>query len=158
VLTDNDGGADVARQLQALDIEVAELVDTRTGAVVVEALGRSRLRAVRVAQTDTTAAAIHQHRSPGGGFAHSIQPASIREIACDLLCISSRLEPANELLLQAGMRFQHQDGHWLPANDVPGVTASGTVAGQGGSETCPGTFSILPQLDGGHNKRFVCLC
>jgi sarcosine oxidase subunit alpha len=73
--------------------------------LVLQARGNKRLRAVRL-----------------GG------PA-IQEFPCDLLCLATEMVPANELLLQGGMRFQYQWGRWQPANEVPGLFAAGGAAG-----------------------------
>jgi sarcosine oxidase subunit alpha len=37
--------------------------------------------------------------------------------------------PANELLLQGGMRYHYLGGRWQPANSVPGLLAAGGAAG-----------------------------
>src|SRR5262249_3089296 len=126
VLTDNDEGAKLAIRLSELGIEVAAIVDVRSTTsanrvpsmpqlvshAVVAAWGRNRLRAVRVA------------RVRDDGTAGESQ-----EIACDLLCQTPSLQPANELLLQAGVRFRFSDERQLPAGDVPDVWAAGAVAG-----------------------------
>jgi sarcosine oxidase subunit alpha len=130
VLTDQDEGANLAKRLADMGIEIAAIVDVRqsgfasrsvsapgpmlTAHVVLEALGRSRLRGVRVA------------RLKGDG---TLDLTSQRRIACDLLCQASGLQPAFELLLQGGMRFRYADGSWLPDQSVPGIWAAGAVAG-----------------------------
>jgi sarcosine oxidase subunit alpha len=116
VATDNDGGHRLAEQLPGLGIEVAAVVDSRTAAdpVIVGARGRSRLKGVVVAR-------LGQGGEP--------EPASEQTIDCDLLCLASRLVPANELLHQGGMRFTYDGGRWCPSRSVPGLLAAGAAAG-----------------------------
>jgi sarcosine oxidase subunit alpha len=126
VLTDNDRGYRLVRQLQELGIEVAAVVDPRaeapaaamagvtvhSGRTVTAAVGRKHLRAVQIALSD------------GGGS------VKVEQIRCDLLCLASELTPANELLLQRGMRYRSQNGRWLPDRTLAGLWATGAVAGQ----------------------------
>ncbi len=137
VLTDHDGGQALAADLGTLGIDVAAVVDTRRGQTVVGAVGNSRLRAVRVATL-----------------------TSVQEIACDLLCMASRPLPANELLLQGGMRFRREGGRWRLAGDVPGLRAAGGAAGSAEEEADAGddATAFLPQVRPADRKRFVCLC
>jgi sarcosine oxidase subunit alpha len=129
IVTDNDAGK-LARQYQDLGIEVADVVDTRTR-VIVSALGRKHVKAVRIASRD-------------GGAEETI--------SCDLLCTASNPIPANELLLQGGMRFRFDNGRWLPANEIPALCAVGSVAGK----PCP---EPGPEASGpAKGKIFVCLC
>jgi sarcosine oxidase subunit alpha len=125
IVTDNEDGARLAQQLKELDIEVAAIVDARADApatvnsmpasAVVAAVGNRCLKAVRVA--------------PVG---QATDHASAQTIACDLLCMASERVPANELLLQAGYRYRHDDRRWLPERTVPGVLAAGAAAGTRG--------------------------
>jgi sarcosine oxidase subunit alpha len=129
VVTDNDAGHDLAQQLAALGLEVAAVLDRRPAAevlragtawpglcsaVVLAARGGARLKAVRVAAVDAGGAVV---------------PGSEQEIACDLLCLAPGLVPANELLLQGGLRFRHEAGRWVPERAVPGLSAAGAAAG-----------------------------
>jgi sarcosine oxidase subunit alpha len=140
VFTDNDAGSHLAEQLAALSIEVVALVDRRShkggdqpkkkgkrekrraeerwpvlaSSVVVGARGNLHLKAVRVAQV-----------KPGG----ALIPGSERTLVCDLLCLAPVPVPANELLLQGGMRFRHDRGRWIPDRAVPGLFAAGLAAG-----------------------------
>src|SRR5262249_44104784 len=52
--------------------------------------------------------------------------------ACDLLCLATDVVPANELLLQGGMRYHYLGGRWRPVGSVPGLLAAGAVAGLSG--------------------------
>jgi sarcosine oxidase subunit alpha len=127
VLTDSDSGTRLAEQLIALGIEVAAVVDRRESrgrpggpwvslatSVVLSARGNRHLKAVRVARLD------------GSG---AIVPGSEQEITCDLLCLASQPAPANELLLQGGLRFGQEGGRWRPDGSVPGLFAAGAAAG-----------------------------
>jgi sarcosine oxidase subunit alpha len=131
VVTDNNAGHHLARQLDALGIEVVAIVDARpaadvatrfpvlAGHIALRARGWSRLRAVRVARANARG---------------EVERGSARTIACDLLCLASRLVPANELLHQGGMRFTHEGGRWVPSRTVPGLLAAGAAAGTFGLE------------------------
>jgi sarcosine oxidase subunit alpha len=137
VLADHDDGGRVAEDLARLGIEIAAVVDPRPVPVethwntswptlashtIVAAHGNAQLQAVTVARRNQDGAMAGQSR---------------QDIDCDLLCLASTLAPANELLLQAGMRFQNQDGRWRPARNLPGLTAAGAAA-------C--TFDLAAQL------------
>jgi sarcosine oxidase, subunit alpha len=140
VFTDNDTGSRLAEQLAALGIEIVAVVDRRgpkggeqpkkkgkrekrrteerwpvlASSVVVGGRGDLHLKAVRVAQV-----------KPGG----ALIPGSEHTLACDLLCLAPVPVPANELLLQGGMRFRHDKGRWFPERAVPGLFAAGLAAG-----------------------------
>jgi sarcosine oxidase subunit alpha len=136
VLTDNDEGERLAKELASLGIEIAAVVDRRArkatarvkaewptlaASALTEARGNTRLKAVRVAE-------VRGDGRPAG---------PPQEIACDLLCYASGLVPANELLYQGGMRFRHDRGRWLPERTVPRLAAAGAVAG---------TFELARQI------------
>jgi sarcosine oxidase subunit alpha len=129
VLTDNADSSRLVQQLLEWGIEVAAVVDVReetdepkgdadwpflASHIVLSACGRQRLRAVRVARTKLDG---------------TIDETSRQEIACDLLCLAGGLQPANELLLQGGMRFRHAGGRWGADRPVPGLAAAGAAAG-----------------------------
>ncbi|HMC65503.1 MAG TPA: FAD-dependent oxidoreductase [Gemmataceae bacterium] len=133
VLTDNDEGLLFAHGLKRWDIEVAAVVDRRPAenlrgsepwnqfpalkvarGLVLAARGGNRLRAVGIAQ----------EKEDG-----SVNPSSVQEIACDLLCMAGEPVPANELLLQGGMRFRSDKGCWQVERAVPGLWAAGGAAG-----------------------------
>jgi sarcosine oxidase subunit alpha len=142
ILTDNDQGQPIAAQVAELGMEVVAVVDVRPGMesrsegpwpvlsshTVLRGRGGSRLKAVRIARMD------------GNGTA---EPATEREIACDLLCMASQPAPANELLAQGGVRFRHEGGCWRPDGTVPGLSAAGGAAG---------TFGLSAQIDEGRRR------
>jgi sarcosine oxidase subunit alpha len=127
VLTDHEDGHRIALEIASLGIEVAAVVDQRPAArqdeegglprlapsVIYEARGSGRLQGVRVSQINRDAAGRYD--------------AQWRDIECDLLCVATRLQPANELLRQGGARFR--DGRWLPDPAVAGLSAAGAAAG-----------------------------
>jgi len=127
VLTDHDEGARMAEELAGLGFEIAAVVDPRPVSgtsrvgkdwetlfsnVVLEARGGPHLQGIRTAQIQVDG---------------SLGQAT--DISCDLLCVASSLTPANELLLQGGMRFQLKDGRWAVEKLVPGLSAAGAAAG-----------------------------
>jgi sarcosine oxidase subunit alpha len=131
VLTDNDSGQRLAEQVDGLGIGIAAVVDLRPGGeaaarkcetrwptltsqVILGARGNRHLKAVRVARGDETGA---------------VTAGSEQEIGCDLLCLASELQPANELLYQGGVRFRFEEGRWWPERTVPGLGAAGAAAG-----------------------------
>ncbi len=133
VLTDNDEGVLYAGSRGHLGIEVVALIDRRPSpglrgseafaqfpglklsrGVILGARGSKHLEAVRVARQNEDG---------------TIDRASEQEIACDLLCMAGEPVPANELLLQAGMRFRCEGGRWRPDSNVPGLWAAGGAAG-----------------------------
>jgi sarcosine oxidase subunit alpha len=135
VFTDHDEGARVAEELSGLGIEIAALVDPRPVSakaqvgksfstlfsnVILSAKGGPHLQGVQAAQV-TLDGKIEQ----------------VTNLQCDLLCIASALLPANELLLQGGVRFRFQENRWRPAGTVPGLSAAGAAAG---------TFELAAQV------------
>jgi sarcosine oxidase subunit alpha len=127
VLTDNDEGHRLARHLPKIGIEVQAVVDQRSStegqlvgphvhfsSTIAGARGNSHLKAVQVAGLDA------------GGF---VNLQSAQEIPCDLVCLASGLQPANELLLQAGMRFRYTGDRWQQEQAVAGLWAAGAAAG-----------------------------
>ena len=134
IVTDHDAGHQLAGQYRDVGIEVAAVLDVRTSRVV--ALGRKHVKGVIVADGKSAATEM---------------------IRCDLLCMASNPIPANELLLQGGMRYRCENGRWLPANEIPGLAAVGSVAGikDPQSSILDPPSSILHPPS---SKVFVCLC
>jgi sarcosine oxidase subunit alpha len=60
---------------------------------------------------------------------HGASDVKGSECACDLLCLANQDMPANELLLQAGMRFQYAQERWQPVKQIAGLHAAGGAAG-----------------------------
>jgi sarcosine oxidase subunit alpha len=133
VFTDNDEGVLNGRSQSRLGIEVVALIDRRPSpglraseafarfpglkiprGVILGARGSKHVEAVRVARQNEDG---------------TIDRGSEQEIACDLLCLAGEPVPANELLLQAGMRFRYEGGRWRPDRSVPGLWAAGGAAG-----------------------------
>jgi sarcosine oxidase subunit alpha len=127
VVTDHDEGARVAEELAGFGFEIAAVVDPRPVSgtskvgkgwetlfsnVVLEARGGPNLQGIRTAQIQLDGTL-----------------AQATDINCDLLCMASSPSPANELLLQAGMRFQFKGGRWTAEKTIPGLSAAGAAAG-----------------------------
>src|SRR5262249_22621892 len=89
------------------------LSPARASSLVFQARGNKHLQAVRVVR-------VNDQGQAG---------ATVQEFACDLLCLATERVPANELLLQGGMRFHYQGGRWRAADRVPGLLAAGGAAG-----------------------------
>jgi sarcosine oxidase subunit alpha len=133
VLTDYDDGHLIAAEIARLGIEVAAVVDQRPAlgavaegawqriapGVIVEAYGRGWLQGVRVV-------ARLAHETARGSRSGE------EAIDCDLLCVATRPQPANELLRQGGACFR--DGQWQPEQAVAGLWAAGGAAGTHGLE------------------------
>jgi sarcosine oxidase subunit alpha len=144
VLTDNEQGRHLAKQLVELGIEVAAVVDHRpsvsteakqesgwpafAAGTVVEAFGKQRLKGVRVARLDASGA---------------LSQTATQDIRCDLLCMASELQPANELLYQGGMRFRFEGGRWRPQQEIAGLRGAGAAAG---------TFDLADQIEEGRQS------
>src|SRR5262249_4555807 len=138
VMTDNADGHGLASQLTGIGIEVAAVVDLRPAPArspegqqgwpvlashtLVAAHGGSHLKAVRVTRVDERSSALD---------------GSLQEIPCDLLCMASTPVPANELLLQGGLRFRWGRGRWRSEKSVPGLAGAGAAAG---------TFDLTTQI------------
>jgi sarcosine oxidase, subunit alpha len=127
VLTDHDDGYRIALDIAKLGIEIAAIVDQRPVAgnirpggwpqfadsMVLHAHGRRHLQGVLVAQIVSSS----DGRTKGRW----------EDIDCDLLCVATRLQPANELLRQGGASFRQ--GRWQQEPAVPGLSAAGAAAG-----------------------------
>jgi sarcosine oxidase, subunit alpha len=102
------GGAHAAR-LRELGVEVHE------GATVVRANGRKHLTGVAIAPVDASGA-------PRG---------AVREVDCDLLCVSGGTVPATSLLLQGGAkaRYDEATARFMADAFPAGVYAAGAVVG-----------------------------
>jgi sarcosine oxidase subunit alpha len=132
IVTDSDViGQQMAHRYRELGIEVADVVDTRINRIVT-VLGRKHVTGVVVADNKS---------------------AVTRTIPCDLLCMASTPIPANELLLQAGVRYRFDKGRWLIAQTVDRLSAAGSVAGDSAMDE-----PSLHDAEPGQGKVFVCLC
>src|SRR6185503_333441 len=103
-------GGDLTARLRELGVEIHE------GATVVRANGRKALTGVALAQVDASGAAR-------GG---------VRELDCDLLCVSGGTVPATSLLLQGGAkaRYDEATARFMADAFPDGVFAAGAVAGR----------------------------
>jgi sarcosine oxidase subunit alpha len=151
VLTGSDDGHRQAAEIARLGIEVAAVVDRRPAepteaggpaswrtldsSRIIGALGGSRLQGVRVRQAILNGTGMLQPRE--------------EDIDCDLLCIATGLQPANELLRQGGARYVL--GVWQPDPANPGLSAAGSAAGSRDRREGEWPGGLL-------RKSFICLC
>ena len=136
VVTADDQGWYVARDLLNHDVEVALLVDARpeitenatikqvrkagvpvkTGMTIQKALGRKNVRGALLTQID------------GGGEPHTLD--------CDLISVSGGWSANNALLHQSGCKieYDHADDDFVPRAYSPGVLGAGQAVGTRGLE------------------------
>jgi len=79
----------------------------------IQALGSKRVGVVR------------EVSASGSSGVHALDP----EFTCDLVCLATEPVPANELLLQGGVRYKYESGRWQITSNVPGLWAAGGAAG-----------------------------
>jgi sarcosine oxidase subunit alpha len=126
VATDHDSGHQLAKELHALGIEIAAVIDARAGtllqpgqldwpvyaeSIITSASGNKHVRAVTIRRSDT-----------GQEF----------KLACNLVCMSSFPGPANELPLQRGLRYRRTNAGWQTDQSLPGLRVAGGAAGTWG--------------------------
>jgi sarcosine oxidase subunit alpha len=108
-----------ADQLRELGIEPVSSIQypfwdpNDSSSPVIQVRGNKHLRAVRQVEVNDRGKVI----------------AMLEEDDCDLLCLATERVPANELLLQGGMRFRYLGGRWQPATSIAGLMAAGGAAG-----------------------------
>ena len=146
VFTDHDDGIRVADELYKLGMVIAAVVEPRpTSASIEGAKGYPVLfsHAILAAQGGPQLQGIQAAPvKPDGQFGQAT------DLNCDLLCIASTLLPANELLLQGGVRFELKGGHWRPDPHPHSPPPAG--GGQGGgllaAGAAAGTFDLAAQI------------
>jgi sarcosine oxidase subunit alpha len=111
-------------QLSDIGIEVVGTYVDRWSVKEQESFARS-LQARGRKRLDSVVVNLLYHQTVSG-----TSDARESDCDCDLLCLANQDVPANELLLQAGVRYQYQNGRWQPANRVAGVAAAGGAAGR----------------------------
>ena len=172
VATMNNEGYAAALELHDAGVSIAALVDSRpepardaavdavraagipilTGHAVTRALGRRHVRAAVVERLED--------RVPAG---------EERRIACDLICMSGTMEPADALVRQSGSGATpekvYRAGAVAGARSLAqavqqGHEAGALAAGSDGSSPSYVSTSVdgAPLLPGGGKKRFVCFC
>ena len=170
--TMNNEGYAAALELHDVGVSIAALVDSRpepardaavdavratgipilAGHAVTQAVGRRNVRAAVVERLGDGA--------PAGGE---------RRIACDLICMSGTLEPADALVRQSGSGATpervYRAGAVAGARSLAqavqqGHEAGALAAGSDGSSPSYVSTSVdgAPLLPGGGKKRFVCFC
>jgi sarcosine oxidase subunit alpha len=110
------GESDALReQLANLGIELVEMIQyPPLDADVIQARGGKQVKAVRTMRVSDQGAVV---------------ASDFSEYPCDMVCLATERVPANELLLQGGLRFHYQGSRWQPANRVAGLLAAGGAAG-----------------------------
>ena len=172
VATVNDEGYSAALELHDVGVSIAALVDSRPepgrdatvdsvrdagipilmAHAVTRAVGRRQVKAAVVERIEDGV--------PTGGE---------RRIACDLICTSGTLEPADALVRQSGSGATpervHKAGAVAGARSLEqaveqGREAGSMAAGSGGSTPSYLSTSVdrPALLRGGGKKRFVCFC
>ena len=180
VATLDQSGYDVAADLAQAGVEIAAVLDARasvpafpatgrglglveTGATLVEATGRGRVR----------------------GALYRASDGQIREVRCDLLVMAGRLQPAAQLALQAGCgtRYDSGVGALVPCDPPAGIYLAGRLVGtadpgmsaeEGRRRGVEATLRasptsangmrglcaplMEPPMDGRSGKSFVCPC
>ncbi len=159
VAVSDDRGIELALDLAAGGTRVAAVVDAREEddsflAAELRAAGIAHLlgQTILEARGDGTLSAAVVGRIAAG--------LDQRVIACDLICVSTGLEPAAGLIAQAGGRLAPSalDDRLVPSTPPPGVIAAGEVAGASGLEATiasgrlAGAEAVLG-LDGGDARR-----
>ena len=167
----NDEGYSTALELHDVGVSIAAVVDSRpepsrdpttdatrqagipilTGHAVTRALGRRHVKGAVVER-------IEDGVPSGGG----------RKIACDLICMSGPLQPADALVRQSGSSATpdrvHKVGAVVGARSLAQAVEQGREAGalaagpDGASSRVSPEEDRLPLLRGGGKKRFVCFC
>ena len=131
VVTDDETGYDLAKELLEAGVQVAALVDRRAVSHS-ESSGTSNLNQARVA-THLAHYVVRAHGTRhvrGLTIAHNITGKKAR-ISCDLVCIAGPYQPESTLLQQAGCRMAYDAdlGETLPTDLPPDVYAVGDVTG-----------------------------
>lgn len=119
ILGEHDDPSRPEERLKELGIDVAASLvypslAPATTSRIIQARGNKHLRSVRVCSVDDQGKVNKDH---------------VFDYPCDLLCLATERIPANELLLQGGMRFRYEHGRWRPANQIAGLLAAGGAAG-----------------------------
>jgi sarcosine oxidase subunit alpha len=133
VVAGDDRGLEVALDLLAIGVAVAAVADAQPAA---ESAAAAALRAAGVPILDGMT--VLEARGRGAVSAALVGRADsggdAREVACDLVCLATGLEPAAGLIGQAGGRLRPggAGGRLVPASLPPGVFAAGAVAGVDG--------------------------
>ena len=173
VVIEDDEGRRTAEELRRAGIELVEVVDLRTGATLVRALGGDRVTAIVV-------------RDARGR----------RTIECDLVALALRREPVTALLAHdgGGRVWDERFGEFVPAGRTETVlvagemegprgaeyaVAAGTAAGREAALECGrgdatgvgaararadalragvGPATVIPLPMAGEGRQFVCMC
>src|SRR5262249_48324187 len=126
VLSSSSDSSDLLEQLRSFGIEVVGALGSSIHpppfpslrhSSVIQARGHKHLKTVRRVDVNEEGKVIQLPARDEQGRAVTLQ----REWACDLLCLATESVPANELLLQGGMRFKYEHCRWKPSKSIPGL-------------------------------------
>lgn len=141
VVTFNDYGWTVARNLLDRRVDVALVVDARPQIRETDAVTQVRAAGVATLPAYTIQAAQGREGVTGavvvrlGPNGHPISGTEI-ELKCDLISVSAGFTANNALLYQSGCRLQYDPAldDFVPTEFVPGVHAAGHAAATDGLE------------------------
>ena len=140
IVTANDDGWKLARDLKAAGVDVAGVADHRAGG---SDLGEEIARSgVPVYWQHTIAKAHGKKEVTAAEIAPLDNLNNRRVVACDTIILSALYAPDNQLLYQAGGRFEYDEmrHEFLPKLMPEGIFAAGRVTG---------THDLEAQLDEG---------
>ncbi|MFQ5400607.1 MAG: FAD-dependent oxidoreductase [Anaerolineae bacterium] len=140
IVTANDDGWKLARDLKAVGVDVVGVADHRAGGSELgEAIARS---GVPVYWQHTIVKAHGKKEVTAADIAPLDNLSNRRLIACDTIILSTHFAPDNQLLYLAGGRFEYDNKRheFLPTTMPEGVFAAGRVSG---------THELQTELDEG---------
>ena len=140
IVTANDDGWKLARDLKAVGVDVVGVADHRPGG---SELGDEIARSgVPVYWRHTIAKAYGKKEVTAAGIAPLDNLNNRRLVACDAIILNTFYAPDNQLLYLAGARFEYDETRreFLPKSLPEGIFAAGRVAG---------THELATQLDEG---------
>jgi sarcosine oxidase subunit alpha len=127
VVTTNDGGWAVARDLLDYNVEVVCVVDTRSD-------GKDQASGVSSRGSHTILTAKGNGRVEGAVIVRlnangNAIPGTEVELKCDIIALATGFAPNSALLYQAGCKFDYDSGQetFVPVHYPPGVRAAGHV-------------------------------
>jgi sarcosine oxidase subunit alpha len=127
VVTTNDSGWAVARDLLDHNVEVVGVVDTRSdGKVRASGVSGRRSHTILTAKGNGRVEGAVVVRLDANG---NVIPGTELELKCDIIALSTGFAPNNALLYQGGCKFDYDSGQevFVPVHYPPGVRAAGHV-------------------------------
>ena len=137
VVTNNDDGLQIAKELLAAGVEIAAVADSRSDGAAsqhLRDLGVQLLSpfTIREARGVKSVRSVTLGRLQGD----TLTSESVN-VECDFVALSPGYDPQAALLTQAGIELTHDQtiGRMAPSKPVPGVWAAGEVAGASDAAT-----------------------